>query len=111
MMNEPAAEARDFGVQRLDVIMQAWGLTNHDMVLAAVPEQLTHKQVQRARAGRKLTLAMMQKIARVLNEAAFSRVQPDDAESFVPYMHRDLFSYAKGYSADWADPNTALYPR
>lgn len=113
-MNENAAvaEARDFGPQRIESLMQAWGLTNHDLVLAAVPEQLTHKQVQRARAGRKLTLAMMQKITRVLNEAVLTtRLSAEAAESYTPYMHRDLFSYAKGYAADWADPNAALYPR
>lgn len=104
-------EELNFGRQRVDDIMQAWGLDNHDMVLAAVPEQLTHKQVQRARMGRKLTLSMMQKIARVLNEAVLSRLDAEAAEVFRPYMHRDLFSYAKNYEADWADPNTALYPR
>ena len=112
MMNEDtAAEERNFGPQRIDAIMAAWGLTNHDMVLAADWEQLTHKQVQRARTGRKLTLAMMQKVARVLNTAALARVGAKAAESFIPYMHRDLFSYAKGYTPDWQDPNAPLYPR
>lgn len=105
-------EELNFGRQRVDEIMQAWGLDNHAMVLAAVPEQLTHKQVQRARTGRKLTLSMMQKIARVLNEAVLARLEDEEAaEAFQPYTHRDLFSYAKNYDAEWADPNAALYPR
>lgn len=109
-MNENT-EGRDYGTQRVDAIMQAWGLTNHDMVLAAVPEQLTHKQVQRARNGRRLTLAMMQKITRVLNDAVLSRLDEEAAEAYTPYMHRELFSYAKGYAEQWADPNAELYPQ
>lgn len=111
-MNEDiAADERNFGPQRVADIMDAWGLSNHDMVLAADWEQLTHKQVQRARTGRRLTLAMMQKVARVLSAAALARLDDEAAESFTPYMHRDLFSYAKGYTADWQDPNRALYPK
>lgn len=112
-MNENAAadEERNFGPQRIGAIMESWGLSNHDMVLAADWEQLTHKQVQRARAGRRLTLAMMQKITRVLNTAVLTRLDAEEAESFTPYMHRELFSYAKGYTADWQDPNCPLYPR
>ena len=110
-MNEPATEMRDFGAQPIDTLMQAWQLTNHDMVLAAIPEQLTHKQVQRARNGRRLTLAMMQKMARVLNEAVLARLDDEAAEAYQPYMHKDLFTYAKGYEADRQDPNAALYPQ
>ena len=111
-MNEDiAAQERNFGPQRIGAVMDAWGLTNHDMVLAADWEQLTHKQVQRARTGRRLTLAMMQKIARVLNAAVLARLDAEAAESFTPYMHRELFSYAKGSPATWQDPNAALYPK
>lgn len=110
-MTNESKEEREYGVQRIDEILQAWGLTNHDMVLYAAPEQLTHKQMQRARNGRRLTLSMMQKITRILNEAIQTRLQQEDAEVFTPYMHRDLFTYAKGYSAEWADPNAALYPQ
>ena len=110
-MNESAKDALNWGPQRVDALLRSWGIENHDMVLAAAPEQLTHKQVQRARSGRRLTLSMMQKIARVLNEAVLARLETEAAEAFVPYLHRDLFSYAKNYSADWVDPNTALYPQ
>lgn len=105
-----AKEELNFGRQRIDEIMQRWQLENHDLVVAALPEQLTHKQVQRARMGRRLTLGMMQKVTRILNEAALSRLDAEVAEGYRPYMHRDLFSYAKGYDAQWADPNAALYP-
>lgn len=104
------SEEHNFGKQRIDAVMQSWGLDNHDMVLAAVPEQLTHKQVQRARQGRRLTLAMMQKVTRILNAAVVSRLDQEAAESYCPYLHRDLFSYAKGYAPEWEDPNAPLYP-
>ena len=52
---------RDMGTQPLDGLMEAWGLTNHDLVETS-PEQLTHKQVRRARTGRLLTLKMMMKV-------------------------------------------------
>lgn len=104
------SEERNFGPQPLDALMREWRVDNHDLVQAAYPEQLTHKQVQRARHGRRLTLAMMQKIARIFSEAACAKVQPDLRESFVPYLHKDLFNYAKGYDPARADLNAALYP-
>lgn len=103
-------EEYNFGRQRFDDVMQGWQFDNHDLVQAALPEQLTHKQVQRARIGRRLTLAMMQKITRILNEAVLCRLSEEEAESFRPYFHRDLFSYAKNYDEQWTDPNAPLYP-
>lgn len=57
----PPDEQRDLGAQPLDALMQARGLDNHALV-AASPAQLTHKQVQRARKGRRLTRNMQAKI-------------------------------------------------
>lgn len=101
---------REFGTQRLDELMRRWNFTNHDLVLAyGTDEQLTHKQVQRARSGRKLTLNMMQKITRALNAAILLRLSSQDSPHFQPYLHRDLFCYAKGFvAADWHDPNDNL---
>ena len=42
---------RDLGTQPFDALMEAWGLSNTDLVETS-PEQLTHKQVRRARTGR-----------------------------------------------------------
>ena len=110
-MAEKDQTKREYGTQRLDDIMRRWGLSNHDMVLVGgASEQLTHKQVQRARNGRKLTFGMMQKIMRVLNEAVRKKISPERAEEFHPYLHRELFSYAKGHDAAWMDPNRTLYP-
>lgn len=88
-------------------MMEAWGVANHDLVDAS-PEQLTHKQVQRARKGRMLTLAMMQKVARSLNIAIWYRLTKEERESYFEYLHRHLFNYAKGYDGAFGDPNLKL---
>ena len=92
------------GTQRIDSIMQYWGLDNHDLVSVST-EQLTHKQVQKARMGRELTLKMMQKVARALNVAIWYKLDDEEKETYYEYIHRDLFTYAKGFDPDWADPN------
>ncbi len=100
---------RDHGTQPLDDLMTHWGLTNHGLVDASA-EQLNHKQVQRARKGRQLTLHLMQKLMRTLNEAALAKIPKELQEKFTPYSHRQLFTYAKGYDSNWIDPNAALLP-
>lgn len=89
--------------------MTRWGLTNHQMVDASV-EQLNHKQVQRARKGRQLTLHLMQKVARALNEAASASLPKEKRPEFVPYLHKQLFNYAKGYDPARSETNQALMP-
>ncbi len=111
-MNGEHTEGREFGVQRLDAVMRAWHLDNHDLVEAGgEKEQLTHKQVQRARGGRRLTLRMMQKVVRVLNTAVARRAELPEGEQLYAYLHRELFSYAKGYDPTWRDPNSRYYPK
>lgn len=95
---------RDLGVQPLDRMMDEWGMGNHDMVEVST-EQLTHKQVQKARKGRRLTLKMMQKVTRAFNVTIWFRLNDEQKEAYYEYMHRDLFNYAKGYDSDWVDPN------
>lgn len=95
------------GLQPLDALMARWGLDNHDLV-AVSTEQLTHKQVQKARQGRQLTLKLMQKVARALNVAIWNRLSKENKERFVEYIHRDLFNYAKGYNPAAKDPNEDL---
>lgn len=106
-MNEE--NERNHGLQRIDSIMQHWGLENHDLVDVSL-EQLTHKQVQKARQGRQLTLKMMQKVARALNVAIWSKLPEEARGTYYEYIHRDLFTYAKGYDPNWADPNASLKP-
>lgn len=95
---------REHGVQPLDQIMEHWQLINHQLVDSST-EQLTHKQVHRARQGRQLTLKMMQKVARALNVAIWTRLKPAQREEFFEYMHKHLFNYAKGYDPEFEDPN------
>lgn len=102
------SEERNLGRQPLDALMLRLGIDNHDLVAVSL-EQLTHKQVQKARSGRRLTLSMMQKVARALNVCIYGRLKPEDREKFHEYIHRDLFNYAKGYDPAAEDPNSELY--
>ncbi len=85
-------EDREHGPQPLDALMNSWGLGNHDLVDAST-EQLTHKQVQRARTGRVLTLHMMQKVTRALNIAVWYRLKKDERETYFEYLHKHLRGY------------------
>ena len=71
------------GVQPLDAIMTEREIKNHDLVAAMPPGFLTHKQVQKARKGRRLTTNMQDKIFEAVN--AF--VEPDT------YSFEQLFNY------------------
>ena len=101
---------RDHGLQPLDTLMTRWGITTHQLVEESV-EQLNHKQVQRARKGRQLTLHLMQKLARTLNDAIINRLPKEERANFSPYIHKHLFNYAKTYDAAWTDPNESLMPK
>ena len=100
-------ETNDLGEQPLDAMMKAWNMSNHQMVEVST-EQLTHKQVQRARSGRRLTLKMMQKVTRAYNVTIWFQLNDAQKEQYFEYMHKHLFNYAKGYDAAFVDPNTAL---
>ena len=56
------------GVQPLDALMEEVPMRNHDLV-AASGEGLTHKQVAKARRGRKLTLRLQRKVLAAWNKA------------------------------------------
>ncbi len=100
-------EELDLGPQPLDQLMEEWGLSNNDLVEGS-PEQVTHKQIQRARKGRRLTLKMMMKISRTLNITIWNQMDKEEKEKYFEYFHKHLFSYAKGYDAEFVDPNKAL---
>ena len=68
---------RDLGEQPLARIMIERGLKAHDLV-AASPEQITHKMVARACKGRRLTPNAQVKILRALNAAAGGNYSADD---------------------------------
>lgn len=73
----------DVGVQPLDAIMTEKGIKNHDLVAACTPGLINHKQVQKARKGRRLTTNVQDKILDALN--AYS-----DPES---YEFDQVFNY------------------
>jgi hypothetical protein len=100
---------RDHGIQPLDELMTRWAVTNHHLVGTSI-EQLNHKQIQRARKGRQLTLHLMQKVARTLNETLMTRLPEEERAKFTPYTHKHLFNYAKDHDALRADPNVPLMP-
>ena len=101
---------RDHGPQPLDGLMVRWNLTNHELVEVST-EQLNHKQVQKARKGRQLTLTLMQKLMRTVNDSVVAKLPKEQQPLFVPYLHKHLFNYAKGHDAAWADPNEELMPK
>ena len=107
-MSDAPHVGQDFGDQPIGVILEGWNLTNHQVVEIS-PEQLTHKQVQRARTGRKLTLKMKQKLARSVNFAVWGRLTNEEREAFTEYFPKHLFSYNKGYDAEAGDPNKGIY--
>jgi hypothetical protein len=102
-------DTRDHGLQPLDGLMDRWELTNHQLVDTSV-EQLNHKQVQRARKGRQLTLHLMQKITRTVNDAVLAKLPKEQRADFLPYKHKHLFNYAKGHDPARVDPNAPLMP-
>jgi hypothetical protein len=104
---EQMTNERDHDIQPLDQLMAEWGMSNHDLVEAS-PEQLNHKQVQKARKGRQLTLHTMQKVTRALNIAIWNALNKEQKEQYFEYLHHWLFNYAKGYQAGRVDPNDAL---
>lgn len=83
-----ASPERDFGPQPLDALLIELGLDNHDLV-AASTEQLTHKQVQKARKGRYITGNIQRKVLKALNAAVPA---PGEGEKTVYDLGR-LFNY------------------
>ena len=69
-MNDDMPEAieRNLGLQPLDAILTEHSLGNHDIVTAC-DEPLTHKAVQRARKGRRITKHMQRRITAAVNKA------------------------------------------
>jgi len=77
---------RDLGFQPIDKLMQEWGLDNHELVEAST-EQLTHKQVQKARKGRRVTSNIQRKILNALKAVVADKELDRDVSL------ADLFNY------------------
>ena len=90
--NDDGQEAADegssmvMGVQPIDAIMTEHGLKNHD-VMQMNRGGLTHKQVNKARKGRRLTPKIKVRITAALNAVLKQR---GVEKEFVP---KDLFNY------------------
>jgi len=80
--SNPSDPKSEFGIQPLDTILNCLSLKNDDLVSTS-SEQLTHKQVQKARKGRSVTLNIKSKITRALN------AQMEDQK----YTPKNLFNY------------------
>ena len=55
------------GTQPLDAVMTGKGIKNNDLVAIAPAGFINHKQIQKGRKGRRLTMHMQQKILDTLN--------------------------------------------
>lgn len=76
--------AMTLGIQPIDALMVRLGLRNHDLVVLAAGSGLTHKQVAKARRGRRLTRRIQKKIVEAINRA------PGISS---PIRHEDCFTY------------------
>jgi hypothetical protein len=81
-----AASSMAMGVQPIDAIITEHGLKNHD-VMQMNRGGLTHKQVAKARKGRRLTPKIKVRVTEALNAALKQR---GVERQFVP---KDLFNY------------------
>jgi len=72
----------DLGVQPIDALLTSWEKSNADVVSAST-KQLTHKMVQKARKGRRLTPHIQYKIL-----SAMHTLKPDAGLTL-----KDLFNY------------------
>jgi hypothetical protein len=79
---------RNLGPQPLDSIMTGADLHNHDLVNSCT-EPMTHKAVQRARKGRRLTVHMQRRMVTALNKALTLKGSPPERE----WTLKDLFTY------------------
>ena len=77
---------RDLGLQPIDQLMKQWGVENHELVEVST-EQLTHKQVQKARKGRRVTINIQRKIFNAIRKVA------EDKDLDPNLTIADLFNY------------------
>ena len=72
----------EHGVQPLDAVLNQLGLKNADLV-AASADFLTHKQVNKARRGRRITINVQMKILGALNKLSGEK----------KFRREELFNY------------------
>lgn len=79
-------------IRPLDEILNQYKITNNDLVEAS-QEQLTHKQVHKARLGKPLTSNIQGKITRALNRHFFLTNDPSGGAR--QYSQRELFKLCR----------------
>jgi len=67
-INPSDSPEMNVGTQPLDALMEEKGLSNHDVVAASSAGFVNHKQVQKARKGRRLTIRMQEKVLEAFNQ-------------------------------------------
>jgi len=82
-MDNSDKTARDLGEQPLSRLMAERGLSPRDLV-AASPEQITHKMVARGMKGRRLTANTMAKVLRAWNHATTNENEQGDLFNYEP---------------------------
>lgn len=76
--------------QPLDAVLKDLSLTPKDLVSAS-KEQLTYKQVHKARIGRPISARIKTKIVRALNRCLMQKVEKDNSSFIKEYVATDLF--------------------
>lgn len=69
-------EDMNAGLQPIDALMEGHGLKNHDVVAAAGESGLTHKEVAKARKGRRLTAHTQRRVLAAVNACLKARELP-----------------------------------
>ena len=86
---ERAVAGGEYGTQPLDGLMVGLGLSNNAVVDAA-GRTVTHKMVNKARRGRRLSRSVQLKVLAALNGAVKRTNCGDEA---LCYSFKDLFNY------------------
>ena len=86
---ERAVAGGDYGTQPLDSLMVEHSLSN-SAVVEASPEPVTHKMINKARRGRRLSRKVQIKVLAAFNQA-MAKSQP--SEDTPCYTFQDLFNY------------------
>jgi hypothetical protein len=79
---------RNMGTQPMDALMTEHEMNNHEL-LSASPLPMSHKAVQRARKGRRLTRHMQRRMVEAFNLALFKR----GADKVPSFTMEQLFNY------------------
>ncbi len=76
----------NLGAQPLDALLTLHDLNHHALVAADVTKGMTHKVVNKARKGRRLTARMQKKVLAALNVCLTAKELPK-------VTHAELFNY------------------